>query len=74
MEKKGMKTYSLDEVTDQQIGKKGTHRRDEFENEIRLDLIGNAIKQARKERNYPGTTWRIGRCTKGTDFEKWKTI
>ncbi|EMY79892.1 transcriptional regulator, HTH XRE superfamily protein [Psychroflexus gondwanensis ACAM 44] len=51
MEKKGMKTYSLDEVTDKYIGKKGTPKRDEFENELRLDLIGNAIKQARKERN-----------------------
>lgn len=46
-----MKTYSLDEVTDKFIGKKGTLKRDEFENELRLDLIGNAIKQARKERN-----------------------
>jgi DNA-binding XRE family transcriptional regulator len=51
MEKKGMKTYSLDEVTDKYIGKIGTPKRDEFENELRLDLIGNAIKQARKERN-----------------------
>jgi DNA-binding XRE family transcriptional regulator len=51
MENKGMKTYSLDEVTDKYIGKKGTPKRDEFENELRLDLIGNAIKQARKERN-----------------------
>lgn len=51
MENKGMKTYSLDEVTDKFIGKKGTPKRDEFENELRLDLIANAIKQARKERN-----------------------
>ena len=51
MEKKGMKTYSLDEVTDKFIGKKGTIKRDKFEDELRLDLIGNAIKQARKERN-----------------------
>jgi hypothetical protein len=28
MEKKGMKTYSLDEVTDKYIGKKGTPKRD----------------------------------------------
>ena len=50
MAKKEIKTYSLDEVTDKYIGKKGTPERDEFENELRLDLIGNAIKQARKER------------------------
>src|SRR5690606_40752313 len=50
MEKKEMKTISLDEVTDKYIGKKGTQKRDVFENELRLDLIGQAIKQARKER------------------------
>ena len=46
-----MKTYSLEELTDQYIGKKGTKRRDDFENELRLDLLGQAIKQARQERN-----------------------
>ena len=46
-----MKTYSLDEVTDKHIGKRGTAKRDAFEQELRLDLLGDAIKQARKERN-----------------------
>ncbi len=46
-----MKTYSLEELTDKYIGKTGTKKRDEFENELRLDLLGNAIRQARKERN-----------------------
>jgi len=46
-----MKTYSLEELTDKYIGKKGTPKRDEFENELRLDLLGCAIKQARQERN-----------------------
>lgn len=50
MTKSEMKTYSLDEVTDKHIGEKGTPNRDEFENELRLDLLGLAIKQARKER------------------------
>lgn len=45
-----MKTYSLEELTDQYIGKKGTVKRDEFENELRIDLLGKAIKQARKQR------------------------
>jgi DNA-binding XRE family transcriptional regulator len=48
---KKMKTYSLDQVTDKYIGKKGTKKRDSFESELRLDLLGEAIKQARKERN-----------------------
>jgi hypothetical protein len=38
MENKGMKTYSLDEITDKYIGKKGTQKRDEFENKLRLDI------------------------------------
>ncbi|MDR2585048.1 MAG: helix-turn-helix domain-containing protein [Prevotellaceae bacterium] len=45
-----MKTYSLDELTNKYIGEKGTKKRDEFENELRLDLLGLAIKQARQER------------------------
>ncbi len=46
-----MKTYTLDEVTDKIIGKKGTQNRDKFEYELQMDLIGKAIKESRKERN-----------------------
>ncbi len=46
-----MKTYSLDELTDKYVGKKGTKKRDEFENELRLDLLGQTIKQVRLARN-----------------------
>lgn len=46
-----MKTYSLEDLTDKYIGKKGTQKRDEFENELRIDLLGQAVKQARQERN-----------------------
>ena len=46
-----MKTYSLEEMIDKHIGKKGTKKRDEFDYELRLDLIGHSIKQARKERH-----------------------
>lgn len=51
MKNKELKSYSLDEITDKYIGKVGTPKRDAFENELRLDLLGEAIKQARKERN-----------------------
>ena len=47
---KPLKTYTLDEITDKHIGKKGTPKREAFENELRLDLLGEAIRQARKER------------------------
>ena len=51
MKNKILKTYSLDEITDKHIGKRGTPKREKFENELRLDLIGEAIREARKERN-----------------------
>lgn len=46
-----MKVYTLDAITDKYIGKIGTKKRDAFEYELRLDLLGEAIKQARQERN-----------------------
>ncbi|MBP6424797.1 MAG: helix-turn-helix transcriptional regulator [Flavobacterium sp.] len=46
-----MKTYTLDQVQDELIGKIGTDFRDIFEYELQMDLIGKAIKQTRKERN-----------------------
>ena len=46
-----MKKYSLEQLTDKYIGKKGTKKREEFENELRLDLLGQAIREARQERN-----------------------
>ncbi|MBK6835095.1 MAG: helix-turn-helix transcriptional regulator [Bacteroidetes bacterium] len=48
---KNLKTVSLDSMLDKHIGKNGTAKRDEFENELRLDLLGEAIKQARLKRN-----------------------
>jgi HTH-type transcriptional regulator / antitoxin HipB len=51
MKNQPLKTYSLDEITDKHIGKRGTPKREQFENELRLDLLGEAIKQARKDRN-----------------------
>jgi DNA-binding XRE family transcriptional regulator len=46
-----MKTYTLEELTDRHIGKKGTARRNAFENELRLELLGQTIKQIRRKRN-----------------------
>jgi DNA-binding XRE family transcriptional regulator len=51
MTKTNLKTYTLDEITDKHIGKHGTPKREAFEYELRLDLLGKAIKQARKERH-----------------------
>lgn len=49
--KNKFKTVSLDTMIDKHIGKIGTPKRDDFENELRIDLLGHAIKQARQERN-----------------------
>ena len=46
-----MKTYTLDEVQDQVLGKKGTPKRDAFELELQLDHVGEMIKLTRKKRN-----------------------
>lgn len=45
------KTVSLDTMIDKHIGKRGTRKREAFENELRIDLLGEAIRQARKERH-----------------------
>ena len=41
----------MDEITNKHIGKRGTVKREAFEYELRLDLLGEAIKQTRKKRN-----------------------
>jgi DNA-binding XRE family transcriptional regulator len=45
-----MKVHTLDEVQNKLLGKKGTPRRDKFEYKLQMDLIGNAIKETRQER------------------------
>ena len=47
----GKKVYSLDEMLDKHIGEQGTVERNNFESELRLDLLGEMIKRARKEQN-----------------------
>jgi DNA-binding XRE family transcriptional regulator len=46
-----MKTTSLETMLDRHIGKVGTDTRDAFEHELKMDILGEAIRQARKERN-----------------------
>ena len=51
MENKKLRIYTLNEAKDKYIGKIGTEKRDKYEYELRLDLLGEMIKQARKERH-----------------------
>ena len=48
---KGIKTYTLAKMKDKNIGKVGTKERDEYEYELRMDVLGKMIKAARQERN-----------------------
>ncbi len=48
---KEMKTYTLAEMKNKYIGKVGTKERDEYEYELRMDVLGKMIKAARQERN-----------------------
>lgn len=51
MATKEIKTYSFAEMKDEFIGKIGTRERDEYEYELRMDILGKMIKTARQERN-----------------------
>ena len=46
-----MKRYTLAEAEDKLIGVKGTPERDQYEFELKLELIGDLIQMARKDRN-----------------------
>ncbi|QRR02491.1 helix-turn-helix domain-containing protein [Dyadobacter sandarakinus] len=59
MAAKEMKSYSLTEMKDKYIGKVGTTERDEYEYELRMDILGRMIKSARQERNL--TQEQLGR-------------
>ncbi|MDA3954796.1 MAG: helix-turn-helix transcriptional regulator [Bacteroidales bacterium] len=49
--KEELKQYSLDEITDEIVGKVGTDEREQFEFELKLDLLGDIVKQTRLERH-----------------------
>ena len=50
-----MKMYSFEEILDEDLGRKGTPGRDAFETAVEADVrayhIGEAIRQARKDKN-----------------------
>ena len=59
MATKRPKTYSLTEMKDKYIGKVGTQEREEYEYELRMDVLGKMIKAARQERKL--TQEQLGR-------------
>ncbi len=51
MENKKLNTTSLEVLIDKHVGEIGTPKRDAFEYELQLDILGETIKRVRKERN-----------------------
>ena len=51
MPTKKIKSYTLDEMKDKFIGKRGNPVREKYEYELRMDLLGQMIKTTRKKRN-----------------------
>jgi DNA-binding XRE family transcriptional regulator len=52
MKAKGkIKVMSLDQMKDMHLGKKGTIERDEYEMELRVEILGEMIRTVRKEKN-----------------------
>jgi HTH-type transcriptional regulator/antitoxin HipB len=47
----GLKIYSHQEMLDRVIGKKGTPVREKFEFNLQMEVIGDMIKKARKNKN-----------------------
>ena len=48
---KEIKTKTLSEMKDKYIGNAGTKGREEYEYELRMDVLGKMIKSARQERH-----------------------
>jgi DNA-binding XRE family transcriptional regulator len=61
MASKEAKTYTLAEMKDEYIGKPGTKERNEYEYELKMEVLGKMIKAVRKERNL--TQEELGRLT-----------
>lgn len=51
MNTKKIKTYSLEEMKDEFIGKVGTKNRDEHEYKLSMEILSRMIKKARQHQN-----------------------
>jgi len=49
--KSKMKLYTMDQIKDEFIGKRGTNKREKYEQDLQMELLGDMIKQVRLERN-----------------------
>jgi HTH-type transcriptional regulator / antitoxin HipB len=51
MSSQKLKTYTLAEMKDTYIGKLGTQEREQYEYQLRMEVLGKMIQSARKRRN-----------------------
>ena len=51
MENDDLKIFTFDQIKDEFIGEKGTEKRQIYEQELQLEVLGNLIKKIRLERN-----------------------
>jgi len=51
MKNEKVEVFPLEQLKDEALGKIGNPERDKYENELRLELLGEMIKQIRKERH-----------------------
>lgn len=51
MAKTSLKTYTLSEMKDTYIGKRGTKAREQYEYELNMELVSQMIKKVRQDRN-----------------------
>ena len=49
MKKEPLKSYTFDEVKDKFLGIKGTSKRDAYEQQLGMDLLGTMIKKPGKK-------------------------
>lgn len=50
MADKELETFSLSELKDEIIGKRGSVEREEYEYQLRMDVLGKMIRSVRKQR------------------------
>jgi plasmid maintenance system antidote protein VapI len=51
MEDNKLKMFTLDQIKDEFIGVKGTEKREIYEQELQLEVLGDIIKKVRLDRN-----------------------
>ncbi|WP_016775859.1 helix-turn-helix domain-containing protein [Anaerophaga thermohalophila] len=51
MKSERLRKKSLDEMIDKHIGEIGTEKRDNFEEELRLDILGQTIRRIREDKH-----------------------